>query len=81
VGHDLAVDVRLPDPPGDQLRVLGPEVDDQDGVEGAQRSSSTAMIRRQRPIPMPWARWSVLPSVMRAGATMTSAFWNSFTVS
>ena len=70
MGDDLAVDVRLPDPPGDQLRVLGPEVDDEDGVEAG-----------QRPIPMPWARWSVLPSVMSAGATITSAFWNSFTVS
>ena len=29
--HDLAVDPRLPDPTGDELRVLGTEVDDEDG--------------------------------------------------
>ena len=33
---------------------------------------------RQWPIPMCCDLWSDLPSVMRAGATMTSAFWNSF---
>ena len=32
VGHDLAVDVRLADAAGDQLRVLRPEVDHQDGA-------------------------------------------------
>ena len=37
--------------------------------------------RAQWPMPTPWDRWSCLPSVCRAGATMTSAFWNSFTVS
>ena len=39
VGHDLGVDVRLSDPPGDQLGVLGPEIDDQYGVEGGRRPS------------------------------------------
>ena len=34
-GDDLAVDVGLADPPGDQLGVLGPEVDDQDGASSA----------------------------------------------
>jgi len=33
VGHDLAVDVRLADPAGDQLGVLGAEVDDEDRVD------------------------------------------------
>ena len=33
VGHDLGVDVRLADPPGDELGVLGAEVDDQAGGE------------------------------------------------
>ena len=68
--HDLAVNVGLTHPAGDELGVLGPEVDDEDGVEVGEG---------QRPIPMPWARWSDLPSVSRAGATMTSAFWNSLT--
>ena len=31
-GNDLRVDVSFPDPPSDQLGVLGPEVDDQDYV-------------------------------------------------
>ncbi len=34
VRDDLAVHVRLPDPPGDQLGVLGPEVDDEDRALG-----------------------------------------------
>ena len=71
-GHDLRIDVRLADPPGDQLRVLGAEVDDQDGVEGIGS-------RAQCPMPTPWDRCRDLPSVFRAGATMTSAFWNSLT--
>jgi hypothetical protein len=29
------------------------------------------------PIPTPWERWRSLPSVLSAGATMISAFWNS----
>ena len=36
-GHDLAVHLALAHPPGDQLRVLGPEVHHQDGVEGTAR--------------------------------------------
>jgi hypothetical protein len=32
VGDDLAVDVGLPDPPGDELGVLRAEVDDEDVV-------------------------------------------------
>jgi RimJ/RimL family protein N-acetyltransferase len=32
----------------------------------------------QRPIPTCWARCSSFPSVCNAGATITSAFWNSF---
>ena len=34
-GNDLAVDVRLAHPPGDELGVLGPEVDDQNAIGGA----------------------------------------------
>jgi hypothetical protein len=36
VGHDLAVDVGLAYPPGDELGVLRAEVDDEDGVDGVQ---------------------------------------------
>ena len=60
--------MRLADPPGDQPGVLGPEVDDEDGVG-------------QCPIPTPWVRWKNFPSVCSDGATITSAFWNSLTVS
>ena len=31
-GNDLAVDVRLAYPPGNELGVLGPEVDDQNAI-------------------------------------------------
>ncbi len=71
--HDLAVDVQLAYAPGDQLRVLRPEVDDEDEVGGVAHAPQA--------IPMPCARWSDLPSVFSAGATITSAFWNSLTVS
>ena len=67
---DLGVDVRLADPPGDELRVLRAEVDDEDG-----------WCAGQCPMPTPWARWSCLPSVCSEGAIMTSAFWNSLSVS
>ena len=43
--------------------------------------SPTNAPRGQAPIPMPCDRCRLLPSVFRAGATMTSAFWNSLTVS
>ena len=65
---DLGEDVGLPHPAGDQPRVLRAEVDDEDLV----------VDRGQWPMPTPWDRWSCLPSVCRDGATMTSAFWNSF---
>lgn len=35
---------------------------------------------RQWPIPTCCDRWSDFPSVSNAGATITSAFWNSFTL-
>src|SRR6478752_468323 len=72
VRNDLGVDVRFPHAPGDQLRVLRPEVDDQYGLIGRGRL-------RQWPIPMPCDFWRPLPSVWSAGATMISAFWNSLT--
>ena len=77
VRDDLRVDVGLTDPAGDQLGVLGAEVDDQDrplaGVVGG-------VGRAQWPMPTPCERCRSLPSVWSAGATMTSAFWNSLTV-
>ena len=78
VGDDLRIDVGLADPPGDQLGVLGTEVDDQDrAVAGLTR---TGGCLAQWPMPTPWERCRSLPSVWSAGATITSAFWNSFTV-
>jgi hypothetical protein len=67
-GDDLGVDPRLADPPGDQLGVLGPEVEDQHGVE-----------RGCHPMPTRCERCRPLPSVWSDGAIMTSAFWNSLT--
>ena len=75
---DLAVDVHLAHPPRDQLRVLRPEVDDEDEVGRVVHAHGRS---DHRPIPMPCARCSDLPSVFSAGATITSAFWNSLTVS
>ena len=75
-GHDLAVDVRLAHPPGDQLGVLGAEVDDQDGVEVGGHAVHRSVTHAHALGPL-----QRLPSVCSAGATMTSAFWNSLTVS
>ena len=78
VGDDLRVDVGLTDPAGDQLGVLGPEVDDQDRpVTGVIEPEGG---RAQWPMPTPCERCRSLPSVWSAGATITSAFWNSLTV-
>ncbi len=69
----------LADPAGDQLRILGTEVDDQDRtVTGAAGAGGP---RAQWPMPTPCERCRSLPSVWSAGATITSAFWNSLTVS
>ena len=49
--HDLGVDVRLAHPTGDQLRVLGPEVDDEHAVErrsGCMRPESRGATRLDR---------------------------------
>ena len=74
VRDDLGVDVALADPARDQLRVLRPEVDDQDGAR--------VVVRRgvsQWPIPTRCCVWYILPSVLIDGAITSSAFWNSFT--
>ena len=69
--------MRLADPAGDQLGVLGAEVDDQHRpLTGVVRGVGGA----QWPMPTPCERCRSFPSVWRAGATMTSAFWNSLTV-
>ncbi len=52
-------------PSGDQLRVLGAKVDDENSIKVA---------RDTHPIPTRWLRWSDLPSVCSDGAIMTSAF-------
>ena len=77
--HDLAVDVRLAHTARDQLRVLRSEVDDENEIVVGQFAHRIGPV--SRPMPTPCDRWSDLPSVCRAGATITSAFWNSFTVS
>ena len=74
VGDDLAVDVGLADPAGDQLGVLRAEVDDEN-------ERVVSLASGQCPIPMPCCFCRYLPSVCSAGATITSAFWNSLTFS
>ena len=82
------------DAPCDQLRVLRTEVDDENGIErirslmmghslriGIPDPLTLAPALIHRPMPTPCARWSALPSVCSDGATMTSAFWNSLSVS
>ena len=71
--------MRLADPPRDQLRVLRTEVDDENRVVRA--GSARALTVAQAHADALLLRWSDLPSVFSAGATMTSAFWNSLTVS
>ena len=72
--------MRLADTPCDQLRVLRTEVDDEDRIaSGVHRYSLGSAC--YRPMPTPCARWSALPSVCSDGATITSAFWNSLSVS
>ena len=71
--HDLREDVGLAHPAGDETGVLRPEVDDQHPVEVTLRAGAG------HPMPIPWWRCRAFPSVWRAGATMTSAFWNSLT--
>ena len=68
VGHDLAVDVRLADPAGDELGVLGAEVDDEDGpVLGGDRVGRRLM-RGPRRAPRR-ARPSGTPSASRSRTT------------
>ena len=71
---DLGVDVALPNPPRDQLRVLRAQVHDQDGVHVV-----VLRVVSQWPIPTRCCVWYILPSVLIAGAITSSAFWNSFT--
>ena len=63
----------LADPPRDQLRVLRAEVEHQDRARSARVHASSA------PHPHALGRCSALPSVLMAGATTISAFWNSLT--
>ena len=47
VRDDLAVDPSLADPPRDQLRVLRPEVDDEDGAGGVRRRCHASILPRR----------------------------------
>ena len=67
---DLGEDVTLTDSPGDQLCVLGSVVEDQD---------RPGLAHDRYCAPRCCARCNALPSDLIAGATMTSAFWNSLT--
>ena len=67
VRDDLRIDVTLADAPSDELRVLRPEVEDEDRT-----------LVYTDPTPCDCCR--SLPSLFTAGATTSSDFWNSFTV-
>ena len=69
-----------PDPEGVDTHGMLPlyaEVDDEDRTLARVVSGNG---RAQWPMPTPCERCRSLPSVWSAGATMTSAFWNSLTV-
>ncbi len=80
VRHDLGVDPRLADPPGDQLGVLGAEVDDEDQVVLGGGLHGVSLVALVRGAP----RWltgsrdasSSLVRSLRAGYS-TSAAWVS----
>ena len=73
VRDDLGIDVRLTYAPGDELRVLRAQVDDEDGTLGWAGHP-------QWPIPSRCWVWYVFPSVLIDGAMTSSAFWNSLIV-
>jgi len=95
VRDQLRVHPTLAHTPRDELSVLRPVVEDQYGVEPLDLwrtlchcVSSTVSGRsgrpahgRAQPIPTSCSFCSFLPSVISAGATMTSAFWNELSVS
>ena len=70
VGHDLGVDVGLAHPAGDELGVLGAEVDDQDGVELGGDGLGGREVGAAHAQPRP-----------SGGDTISSAFWNSLRLS
>ena len=90
VGEQLGEHPALADPPGDQLGVLPAEVKNQDlfmrrlshpRMAGRQSSETATPVataaRPLEPMPTDCSRCSCLPSVWRAGATITSARWKS----
>src|SRR5262245_29845312 len=78
VRDELRVDAALTHTSRDQLRVLPT------AVQNEHRPLLGGRLRRwQRedvahPIPMCWACWSTLPSVLIDGASIISAFWKSW---
>ena len=76
VRDDLAVDAGLADAPGDQLGVLRPEVDDEDGGSSKAHASSGGP-----PEPEPALASQALGAVAVIPSATTSAFWKSFRLS
>ena len=77
--HELRVDAALAHAPRDQLRVLAAEVEDENRPLFRPRlADRKANDLAHYPIPIRCACWSDLPSVLIAGASMTSAFWKSW---
>ena len=83
-GHDLGVDVRFAHTAGDQLRVLRAEVDDEDEVvthEDRLTMTGRSSSRSPAHADALGALERSCPRSAATGATITSAFWNSLSVS
>jgi len=75
--NDLRINVTLTHTTSDELRVLRPEIEDQDGPNRPSLGPD-GTVRYTDPTPCDCC--SSLPSLFTAGATTSSDFWNSFTV-
>ena len=77
--HNFGKHMGFANPTCDQLRILCAKINNENLVEVSGRSLPGGTSHGY-PIPTCWDFCSALPSVWSAGATMTSAFWNSLTL-
>ncbi len=73
--HDGGEHTALTHATGDELAVLRTEVNDEYAARRLVLELGGEMERHRQPMPTDCACCSFLPSVLSAGATMTSHFW------